>query len=136
MQQGMVPLFGPPLELRDEVLQLCTSASPGALAYRRDVTQRAGPFRPNGFPEPVRPPRRRVLALSGMTAAVAGVVIAIAATGIVAAIALTGGHPRRAAASAKSGQSSQSSGAAASGSCRAAPARPAACPSARSRPPA
>ena len=115
MEQGMVPLFGPPLELRDEVLQLCTSVGPGALAYRRDVTQRAGPFRPNGFPEPVRPPRRRILALSGMTAAVAGVVIAIAATGIVAAIALTGGHPpASSAASAKSGQASQSSGAATS----------------------
>jgi RNA polymerase sigma factor (sigma-70 family) len=115
MEQGMPPLVGPPLELRDEVLQLCTSASPGALDYRRDVTQRAGPFRPNGFPEPVRPPRRRILALSGMTAAVAGVVIAIAATGIVAAIALTGGHPpASSAASAKSGQASQSSGAATS----------------------
>jgi RNA polymerase sigma factor (sigma-70 family) len=116
MQHGMVPLFGPPLELRDEVLQLCTSASPGALAYRRDVTQRAGPFRENGFPEPIRPPKRRVLALSGMTAAVAGVVIAIMATGIVAAIALTGGHPRHpATAAAQSGQSSQSSDTATSG---------------------
>src|SRR5690348_16474477 len=110
MEQGMVPLFGPPLELRDEVLQLCTSASPGALSYRREVTQRAGPFRPNGFPEPVRPPRRRILALSGMTAAVAGVVIAIAATGIVAAIALTGAHPpASSAASAKSGLAGQTS---------------------------
>jgi RNA polymerase sigma factor (sigma-70 family) len=116
MQQGMVPLFGPPLELRDEVLQLCTSPSPGALAYRREVTQRAGPFRPNGFPEPIMPPRRRLLALSGMTVAVAGVVIAIAATGIVAAIALTGSHPPPAgAAAARSGSSSQSSGAATSG---------------------
>jgi RNA polymerase sigma factor (sigma-70 family) len=105
LQHGMVPLFGPPLELRDEVLQLCTSPSPGALSYRRDVTQRAGPFRENGFPEPVRPPRRRVLALSGMTAAVAAVVIAITATGIVAAIALTGSHPRHPA-TAQSGQSS------------------------------
>jgi hypothetical protein len=112
MEQGMVPLFGPPLELRDEVLQLCTSASAGALDYRREVTQRAGSFRPNGFPEPVRPPRRRILALSGMTAAVAGVVIAIAATGIVAAIALTGGHPpASSASSAKSGQASQTSSA-------------------------
>ncbi len=108
LQHGMVPLFGPPLELRDEVLQLCTSSSAGALAYRRDVTQRAGPFRENGFPEPIRPPRRRVLALSGMTAAVAAVVIAITATGIVAAIALTGSHPRHPAA-AQSGPSSQSS---------------------------
>ncbi len=111
LQHGMVPLFGPPLELRDEVLQLCTSSSPGALAYRRDVTQRAGPFRENGFPEPIRPPRRRVLALSGMTAAVAAVVIAITATGIVAAIALTGSHPKQSAtAAAQSGQPSQSSG--------------------------
>jgi RNA polymerase sigma factor (sigma-70 family) len=110
MQHGMVPLFGPPLELRDEVLQLCTSSSAGALAYRQDVTQRAGPFRENGFPEPIRPPKRRVLALSGMTAAVAAVVIAITATGIVAAIALTGSHPRHpATAAAQPGQSSQSS---------------------------
>lgn len=116
LQHGMVPLFGPPLELRDEVLQLCTSSSPGALAYRRDVTQRAGPFRENGFPEPIRPPRRRVLALSGMTAAVAAVVIAITATGIVAAIALTGSHPKNpATAAAQSGQSSQSSGTATGG---------------------
>jgi RNA polymerase sigma factor (sigma-70 family) len=107
MQHGMVPLFGPPLELRDEVLQLCTSSSPGALSYRREVTQRAGPFRENGFPEPIRPPKRRVLALSGMTAAVAAVVIAIAATGIVAAIALTGAHPKHPATAAA--QSSQSS---------------------------
>jgi RNA polymerase sigma factor (sigma-70 family) len=113
LQHGMVPLFGPPLELRDEVLQLCTSSSPGALSYRRDVTQRAGPFRENGFPEPIRPPKRRVLALSGMTAAVAAVVIAITATGIVAAIALTGGHPRHPATAAA--QSSQSSGTATSG---------------------
>jgi RNA polymerase sigma factor (sigma-70 family) len=115
MEQGMAPLFGPPLELRDEVLQLCTSSSPGALSYRRDVTQRSGPFRPNGFPEPVKPPRRRVLALSGTTAAVGGVVVAIAATGIVAAIALTGGHPPASAAtSGRSGPASQSSGAATS----------------------
>jgi RNA polymerase sigma factor (sigma-70 family) len=114
-EQGMVPLFGPPLELRDEVLQLCTSSSPGALAYRREVTQRAGPFRPNGFPEPIKPPRRRrVLALSGTTAAVAGVVIAIAATGIVAAIALTGGHPQSPAASG-SRSASQSAAATSSG---------------------
>jgi RNA polymerase sigma factor (sigma-70 family) len=112
MEQGMAPLSWPPPELRDEVLRLCTSASPAALSYRRDVTERAGPFRPNGFPEPVRPPRRRILALSGMTAAVAGVVIAIAATGIVAAIALTGAHrPASSAASAKSGQASQTSSA-------------------------
>jgi RNA polymerase sigma factor (sigma-70 family) len=110
LPHGMVPLPGPPPELRDEVLQLCTSASPGALAYRRDVTQRAGPFRENGFPEPVRPPRRRVFALSGMTAAVAGVVIAIAATGIVAAIALTGAPPPHPATEAgRPGRASQSS---------------------------
>jgi RNA polymerase sigma factor (sigma-70 family) len=116
LQHGMFPLFGPPLELRDEVLQLCTSSSPGALSYRRDVTQRAGPFRENGFPEPIRPPRRRVLALSGMTAAVAAVVIAITATGIVAAIAFTGSHPKHpATAAAQSGQPSQSSGTAAAG---------------------
>ena len=80
-----------PDELRDEVLRLCASGRPLALSYRRDVTQRAGPFRPNGFPHAVRTPRRPMLALAGVAAAV-GVLIAITATGIVTVLALTGSH--------------------------------------------
>ena len=55
---GMAPLATPPPELREEVLGLCADVQPLSLSYRRDVMERAGPFRPNGFPEPVRPPRR------------------------------------------------------------------------------
>src|SRR5271166_3055835 len=60
---GMPPLALPPPELREEVLGLCADDRPLSLSYRRDVTQRADPFRPNGFPEPIRPPRRPLLAL-------------------------------------------------------------------------
>jgi RNA polymerase sigma factor (sigma-70 family) len=83
----------PPLpdELREEVLRLCASSSPRAQEYREDVLLDAGSFRPNGFPEAVRPPRQRMLALSGVAAA-AGILIAVAATGIITVLALTGSH--------------------------------------------
>jgi len=97
---GMAPLAVLPPELRDEVLQLCADSSPETLSYRRDVTQRAGTFLPNGFPQAIRAPRRRMIALSGAAAAAAAVLVAIMATGIVAVLALTGSHsPRSAAAS-------------------------------------
>jgi RNA polymerase sigma factor (sigma-70 family) len=95
---GMTPLVVPPPGLRGEVLQLCADPSPRARSYLRGVAERAGPFGPNGFPQPVRAPRRRMLALSGVAAAV-GVLIALTATGIVTVLALTGSHsPRQAAA--------------------------------------
>ena len=87
----MAPLAALPYDLRDEVLWLCSDSSPLAQSYRQDVTQRAGSFRSNGFPQAVRAPRRRMLALSGVAAAV-GVLIAITATGIVTVLALTGSH--------------------------------------------
>src|SRR5208337_47913 len=97
---GMPPLALPPPELREEVLGLCADDRPLSLSYRRDVTQRADPFRPNGFPEPIRPPRRRLLALSGVAAAV-GILIAVVATGIITVLAL-GSHPPRPADAARS----------------------------------
>jgi hypothetical protein len=66
----MAPLAALPPQLRDEVLELCIDSSPETLSYRRDVTQRAGTFLPNGFPQAVRAPRRRMIALSGAVAAV------------------------------------------------------------------
>ena len=86
---ALPPAF--PDELREEVLRLCASSSPRAQQYREDVLLDAGSFRPNGFPEAVRPPRQRMLALSGIAAA-AGVLIAVAATGIITVFALTGSH--------------------------------------------
>ena len=105
---GMTPLAEPPPGLRDEVLDLCADTSTEALSYRREVTQRAGAFLPNGFPQAVRAPRRRMLALSRVAAA-AGVLIAIMATGIVTVLALTGSHaPRQAAAGASNSSGSAS----------------------------
>lgn len=88
---GMAPPPALPYGLREEILRLCADADPQAQAYRRDVTEQAGPFRPNGFPEPARPPRRPGRALAAIAAA-AGGVIAIAAAGIVTVLALTGSH--------------------------------------------
>jgi RNA polymerase sigma factor (sigma-70 family) len=110
VRYGMAPLAPLPPELRDEVLELCTDSSPETLAYRREVTQRAGTFLPTGFPQAIRAPRRRMIALSG-TAAVVGVLVALMATGVVTVLALTGSHsPRPAAAGtgASSGSASTS----------------------------
>ena len=70
VRYGMAPLAVLPPELRDEVLHLCADSEPETLSYRRDVTQRAGPFLPSGFPQAIRAPRRRMFALSGAAAAV------------------------------------------------------------------
>jgi len=94
-----------PDELREEVLRLCASSSPRAQEYREDVLLDAGSFRPNGFPEAVRPPRQRMLALSGVAAA-AGVLIAVAATGIITVFALTGSHAPQPAGAARPGSPS------------------------------
>ena len=88
---GMPPLAALPAGLREDVLGLCTDWDLEVLAYRQEVTEGAGPFRPDGFPEPIAPPRKRLRALSGIAAA-AGVVIALVATGIVTVLALTGSH--------------------------------------------
>ena len=101
----MAPLAALPRVLREEVLGLCADVSPSGQSYRRDVVQRAGPFRPSGFPEAIRPPRQRLLALAGVAAA-AGVLIAIVATGIITVLALSGSHRPDPAAAARSGSPS------------------------------
>ncbi len=88
---GMAPLAALPPGLRPEVLRLCTDDSQETMSYRQEVTLGAGPFGPSGFPEAVRPPRRRLVALSRIAAA-AGILIAIVSTGIIAALALGGSH--------------------------------------------
>jgi RNA polymerase sigma factor (sigma-70 family) len=113
---GMPPLAALPTGLREDVLALCTDWDLEVLGYRQEVTEGAGPFRPDGFPKPVARPRTRKLALSGIAAA-AGVVVALAATGVVTVLALTGSHtPHRAeAARSPSGAASASSTPASSG---------------------
>ena len=106
VRYGMAPLAELPPGLGEEILDLCADTSPEALSYRREVTQRAGAFLPNGFPQAVRAPRRRMVALSGVAAAV-GVLVAVMATGIVTVLALTGPHaPRQAAAGSAPGSAS------------------------------
>ena len=102
---GMTPLAALPHGLREEVLGLCADVSPEGQSYRREVTQRASPFRPNGFPQPASASRSRMLALSGVAAAV-GVLIAVVATGIITVLALTGSHTPRSAAAGRSGHPS------------------------------
>src|SRR2546422_9466403 len=92
---GMAPLAALPGGLREKVLRLCADYSPLAQAYREEATQRAGSFGPNGFPQQVRQPRGRMLALSGGAAASA-MLILIAAIGVITALALGGSHTPRA----------------------------------------
>jgi RNA polymerase sigma factor (sigma-70 family) len=91
---GMAPPAALPRGLREKVLRLCADDSPLAQAYREDVTQRAGLFGTNGFPQQVSQPRGRKLALSGAAAASA-ILIAIAATGVITVLALGGSHTPR-----------------------------------------
>ena len=107
VRYGMAPLAELPPGLREQVLDLCADTSTEGLSYRQQVIQRAGAFRPNGFPQPVRAPRRRMLALTRVAAA-AGVLVAIMATGIVTVLALTGSHAPQAAAGASSSSGSAS----------------------------
>jgi RNA polymerase sigma factor (sigma-70 family) len=91
---GMAPLAALPRGLREKVLALCADYSPPAQAYREEMTQRAGPFGANGFPEQVRQPRGRMLALSGAATASA-ILIAIVATGVITVLALGISHTPR-----------------------------------------
>jgi RNA polymerase sigma factor (sigma-70 family) len=101
---GMPPLAALPPGLRLEVLELCADTQPAAQSYRQDVLQRAGQFRLNGFPQAIKRPRSRLMALSGVAAA-AGILIAIVATGIVTVLALDGSHTPRQVDAARSSRS-------------------------------
>ncbi len=91
---GMAPLAAFPRGLREKVLRLCAGDSLPARAYREEVRQRAGPFAANGFPQQVRQPRGRMLALSGGAAASA-ILITIVATGVITVLAVGGSHTPR-----------------------------------------
>jgi RNA polymerase sigma factor (sigma-70 family) len=51
-----LPAAALPAALRHQVLGLITDGSPGAVAQRLAVGQRAGPLGPGGFPRPLDPP--------------------------------------------------------------------------------
>jgi RNA polymerase sigma factor (sigma-70 family) len=107
---GMTPLVALPRWLRREVLGLCADDSDVTLAYRHEVMLRAGPLRPNGFPQAIRGPRRMV-ALARVAAA-AGIVIALASAGIISALALGGAHAPHPLAGARPSAGSATAGAA------------------------
>jgi RNA polymerase sigma factor (sigma-70 family) len=91
---GMAPLAALPPGLREQVLSLCAGHSPLAQAYREEVAQRAGPFAAGGFPEQVRQPRGRMLAVAGGAAASA-ILVAIVAAGVITVLALGGSRTPR-----------------------------------------
>ena len=53
---SVLPVAALPVALRHQVLGLITDGSPGAVAQRLAVGQRAGPLGPGGFPRPLDPP--------------------------------------------------------------------------------
>jgi len=53
---SVLPMAALPVVLRHQVLGLITDGSPGAVAQRLAVGQRAGPLGPGGFPRPLDPP--------------------------------------------------------------------------------
>jgi RNA polymerase sigma factor (sigma-70 family) len=126
---GMAPLAAVPGGLREKVLGLCADDSPPARAYREEVTHRAGPFAANGFPQQVRQPRGRMLALSGGAAA-AAVLIAIAAAGVITVLAVGGSHTPQPAGDTRSHRAPVIAGAAVTGRAAAPRASPAVPPAA------
>ena len=95
---GFTPLAAPPVVampdgLRARVLKLANSGTPGAVAYRADVTRRIAPFRHAGFPKPIDPPGRQWWpSRQRQAAAAAGVAIAGAvAAATLLTLALAGG---------------------------------------------
>ncbi len=131
---GMAPLAAFPRGLREKVLRLCADDSPPARACREEVRQRAGPFAANGFPQQVRQPRGRMLALSGGAAA-AAILIAIAATGVITVLAAGGSHTPRSLDDARSHRAPAAAGATVTGRAAAPRVSPAASQPGTSAPP-
>ena len=53
---GAVPMIALFPGFREQLLRMLANRSPAGLAHRLAVANRAGPFGPNGFPKPIRPP--------------------------------------------------------------------------------
>lgn len=126
---GTAPLAALPRGLRETVLGLCADDSPLAQAYREEVTQRAGQFAANGFPQQVRPPRGRMLALAGGAAASA-ILVAIVAAGVITVLALGGSRTPRPAGDTRSRSAPATASAAVTGTAGAARVSPSVSPAA------
>jgi RNA polymerase sigma factor (sigma-70 family) len=92
---------GVPDGLKARTLALATGQDPGAVAYRSAAADRAGTFRRDGFPEPLRhpnanaglrsSPRARVVAAAAVVVAVAVAAVAFSISGTTEHLALSGG---------------------------------------------
>jgi RNA polymerase sigma factor (sigma-70 family) len=95
---GALPFAAMPAGLKRKVLRLANGHAPKAVAYRERVARRAGPFRNQGFPKPIDPPRPRWRpSRPGPAAAAAAFGVAALAAAALLALALAGarGSPSR-----------------------------------------
>ncbi len=80
---------------REQVLRVLADRSPAGLAHRLAVANRAGPFGPRGFPQPVTPPGagpwHRIL--HHPQAVVAGAAASVLAAGVIVVGVIAGPHP-------------------------------------------
>jgi len=92
--------------MRERVLTLANSSTPGAVAYRATVTRRTPPFRNHGFPRPIDPPGRRwrPSRRRQATAAASVAIAAAVAAATLLTLALAGGGPARHLAAASGGR--------------------------------
>ena len=89
-----LPLAVMPPGLRSQVLKLVSSNTPGAVAHRASVAQRADMSGPGGFPKPLDPPKSAWWqARTVQGAAAAAVVVAAAVLVILAVTGAFGTHP-------------------------------------------
>jgi RNA polymerase sigma factor (sigma-70 family) len=88
---GALPFAAMPAGLKRKVLRLANGHAPKAAAYRERVARRAGPFRNQGFPKPIDPPKPRWRpSRPGPAAAAAAFGVAALAAAALLALALAG----------------------------------------------
>ena len=92
---GAAPMAAMLPGFREQVLRVLADRSPAGLAHRLTVANRAGPFGPEGFPQPISPPGaapwHRIL--HHPRAAVAGAAASVLVAGAIAAGIVAGPHP-------------------------------------------
>jgi RNA polymerase sigma factor (sigma-70 family) len=91
---GALPMAALVPGFREQVLRVLADRSPAGLAHRLTVANRAGPFGPQGFPKPIRPPgvSRWHRILHHPRAVVAGAAAAVMVAGVIVAGVLAGPH--------------------------------------------
>jgi hypothetical protein len=92
---GAMPMAALRPGFREQVLRVIADRSPAGLAHRLTVANRAGPFGPEGFPKPLRPPGagpwHRIV--HHPRAVVAGAAAVVLAAGAIVAGVAGGPHP-------------------------------------------